>query len=364
MYKAFLGPLLTCASPRWFPFLSVTNITKLERLPEWLVTPSPSAYRLSLSHFSSLRLFHLPYESPWPISLRHLMSRLFVSQPPFPFQVWPDMKWNQDSADLPGELLHPLTRSCFLLPLLGRLPCLLSLGICLPSLWSPPFPLHALNLIPSLSPRCGSCSASLYPTLRPGALDRRLCSISFWQGRLWHTCQLLSLWHWGHSFFSAGPVCSCFSYEAYAILHALCWSRQHQQVCHFSSLFILSDSCSLLFSTFPFTSIFLEDLEGTFFSPRVLSGYNGSPDTRFSQGTTRLMSWPDEKRYLRSLQSLVVSLLLSLVSTLLFSRTGGVRSHLNFLTHRFPQFPWRNLCSLVMLIVFSLVCASTDTAYC
>ena len=39
----------------------------------------------------------------------------------------------------------------------------------------------------------------------------------------------------------------------------------------------------------------------------VLSGYNGSPDTRFSRGTTRLMSWPDGERYLLSLQSLVVS---------------------------------------------------------
>ena len=35
--------------------------------------------------------------------------------------------------------------------------------------------------------------------------------------------------------FSAGPVCSSFSAEACAILHALCWPRQHQQVCHFSS---------------------------------------------------------------------------------------------------------------------------------
>ena len=34
--------------------------------------------------------------------------------------------------------------------------------------------------------------------------------------------------------FSAGPVCSSFSAEACAILHALCWSRQHQQVRHFS----------------------------------------------------------------------------------------------------------------------------------
>ena len=36
-------------------------------------------------------------------------------------------------------------------------------------------------------------------------------------------------------FYSAGPVCSSFSAEACAILQALCWSRQHQQVCQFSS---------------------------------------------------------------------------------------------------------------------------------
>ena len=46
--------------------------------------------------------------------------------------------------------------------------------------------------------------------------------------------------------FLAGPVCSSFSAEASAILHVLRWSRQHQQVCHFSSLLLLSDSCSVL----------------------------------------------------------------------------------------------------------------------
>ena len=46
--------------------------------------------------------------------------------------------------------------------------------------------------------------------------------------------------------FSAGPVCSSFSAEACAVLHALCWSRQHKQVCHFSSLLLLSDSRSVL----------------------------------------------------------------------------------------------------------------------
>ena len=71
-------------------------------------------------------------------------------------------------------------------------------------------------------------------------------------------------------------------------------------------------------------------------SPPVLSDYNGSPDTHFSWGTTQLMSLPDGECYLCTLQSLVVSLLLSVVSTLVFCRTGGVLSLQNILTHRLP----------------------------
>ena len=73
------------------------------------------------------------------------------------------------------------------------------------------------------------------------------------------------------------------------------------------------------------------------------------------------MSWPDEERYSCPLYSLVVSLLLSLVSTFIFSRTGGVLSHQNSSTH---SFPLSNLCSFVKLAVFSLVFEATDTAYC
>ena len=47
-------------------------------------------------------------------------------------------------------------------------------------------------------------------------------------------------------FFSAGPICSSFSAEACAILNAFCWPQQHQQVCHFSSLLLLSHSRSFL----------------------------------------------------------------------------------------------------------------------
>ena len=85
--------------------------------------------------------------------------------------------------------------------------------------------------------------------------------------------------------------------------------------------------------------------------PPVLSGYNGSLDTRFYRGTTRLMSWPDGELFSRPPQSLVVSL----ASTLVLSRTGDVLSHQSILTHRFPRFPPRNLSSLVY--------AATDTAF-
>ena len=53
------------------------------------------------------------------------------------------------------------------------------------------------------------------------------------------------------------------------------------------------------------------------------------------------------------MQSFIVSFLLPLVSTLLFSLIGGVLSHLNSSTHRFPRFPLRNLYSLVTCSVLS-----------
>ena len=133
---------------------------------------------------------------------------------------------------------HPLI---FLLLLPGRLflralPFLL--GICPRSSWSPPFPLHALALIPSLS-RQGAALA-LFDSLPIPPQDLVLWtdgSVPFRSGKggsgVLANCSLcdtevtLS--------FSAGPVCSSFSAEACAILHALCWPWQHQQVCHFSS---------------------------------------------------------------------------------------------------------------------------------
>ena len=63
LYKAFLRPLLTKASPGWFSFLSVTNITKLERLHRaasrvitGCLSSSPIALLLSEASLPSLRV--------------------------------------------------------------------------------------------------------------------------------------------------------------------------------------------------------------------------------------------------------------------------------------------------------------------
>ena len=134
--------------------------------------------------------------------------------------------------------MRPLTRSCFLLLVLGRLflraPTFL-LRICPPSLWSPPFPLHAPALahLDSLPLMVIIWTDGSVPFLFGKGSSGVLANCS-----LCGTEATLS--------FSVGPVCSSFSAEACAILHALCWSQQHQQVCHFSSLLLRSDSRSVL----------------------------------------------------------------------------------------------------------------------
>ena len=135
--------------------------------------------------------------------------------------------------------------------------------------------------------------------------------------------------------FSAGPVCSSFSAEAGAILHAFCWSRQHQQACHFPSLLLQSDFRSVLVTMSSPPSFLLPQTlwqiwqELSFLSPCSIR-QQWVPGHLFIQGNDAADEVVRRERYLRPLQSLVVSLLLSLVSTLVFSRTGGILSHQNF----------------------------------
>ena len=165
--------------------------------------------------------------------------------------------------------------------------------------------------------------------------------------------------------FSAGPVCSIFSAKACAILQAFCWSRQHQQVCHFSSLLLLSGSRSVLttLSSPPYfflpQSLWqiwqeLPSLSSCSIRLQWVPGHSSLPGNNAADELAR--------RGALLAPSAIPCGLSSLVSTLLFSWTGGVLSHLNSLTHSFPRFPPRNLCPLVTLAVFSLVYAATNTA--
>ena len=90
----------------------------------------------------------------------------------------------------------------------------------------------------------------------------------------------------------------CFSAEACAILLVLCRSRKHQQVCHFSSFFLLSNSRSVItVLSFPPSFLLPQSLWQIWQELSSLCScfirIQWSPDTRFSRETTRLISWPD-----------------------------------------------------------------------
>ena len=183
--------------------------------------------------------------------------------------------------------MRPLTRSCFLLLVLGRLLLLalpVLLGICLPSRLSPPFPLHALALIPlflvkvrllpilTLSPLMiwYSGQTALFPFLlaraAPVFLPTALSVVlrPLFPFRQAQYAQVFPL--------KPAPFCTLFA------------GRQHQQVCHFSSLLLLSDSRSVLSSIFPFISNSVADLAGTVFSLLLFYQATMGPWTLVSLG--------------------------------------------------------------------------------
>ena len=249
LYKAFLRSLLTYASPGWFPFLSATNLTKSERLhraasraisgclssspiPLLLSEASLLPLHVTLTHFtlsSCKRALRLPtsfpisglarlgvkprlYRSSWrafasthPLMLPSTFSReVILACPPFP-------PWNSPSLTVESTLSTPCSRSDLPLSRQGAT-------------------FAHLDFLPSHDLVLWTDGFVPFPFGKGGSGVLANCSLGGTEATL---------------SFSAGPICSSFSAEAWAILHALCWSRQHQQVCHFSSL-LLSDTRSVL----------------------------------------------------------------------------------------------------------------------
>ena len=132
LYKAFLRALLTYTSPGWFPFLSVTNITKLERLHgaasraiSGCLSSSPIPLLLSEASLPPLRVT-LAY---FALSFYERSLCLPTSFSISGGQTWSETKTLQIALRL-------LTRSCFLLLLLESFSLLAFphlLGTCLPS---------------------------------------------------------------------------------------------------------------------------------------------------------------------------------------------------------------------------------------
>ena len=103
-------------------------------------------------------------------------------------------------------------------------------------------------------------------------------------------------------------------------------------------------------------SSFLHLLAQTIFSFSFTIRPQWVPSPSFSPGNDRA----DEMLCFSHLKFHLISLLLLFLSTALFSRTGCVLSHASFSRHKFPQYPLRNLCFFVTLVVSSLVFATTD----
>ena len=207
--------------------------------------------------------------------------------------------------------MHPLTRSSFLLLLLGRLFFLslpVLLGIFPRSRWSPPFPLHAPALIPlslakvrlspilTLSPLMiwyfGQTALFLFlsaraaPAFLPTALSVALRPLfPFRQAQCVQVFPLKPV-----------PFCTLF-----AGLGSTNKSAKSLLCSYYPTLVLFSPPCPLLHLS-SYLKLCGRSGRNCLLSPPVLSGYNGSLDTRFSRRTTRLTSLPDGERYLRAQQ--------------------------------------------------------------
>ena len=239
LYKAFLRPLFTYTSPGWFPFLGVTNITKLERLhraasgaitgylssspiPLLLSEASLPPLLVTLTHFtlaSYERSFRLA--SSFPISC---LARLGVKPR--------HCRSFRRALAFTHPLIFPSTsprEALFACPL------------------SPPWNLPFFTVEPTLSSACSRSDLLYLAKVRLSPI-LTLSHLMIWCSG--QTALFLFLLAKAAPAFlptalsvelrplfpsQQAQYVQVFSAQACAILHALCWSRQHQQICHLSS---------------------------------------------------------------------------------------------------------------------------------
>ena len=178
-----------------------------------------------------------------------------------------------------------------------------------------PFLFMLLLRSTSFSPRCSSHSLWLSPTSRFGDVDWWLCSFSLLAKAalassptahfvalmllfLFGKPNMLKFFHYSPRHYASSPLVSA----APTRLPLL-----------FSSPSLRLSFCPLLCLSF---YLKLSGRNCPLFPP-VLSDYNGSPDSCFSQGTTHLMCWPGRALLLSSVIPCSLSLLISRIHSFL-----------------------------------------------
>ena len=317
LYKSFLQPLLTYASPEWFPFLSATNLTKLERLhrtasrtitdclssspfPLLLSKASLPPLQVTLTHFTLLSYeWALCLPTSFPISglarlgvrpklcrsswrafaSTHLLMLPSTSSREALFACPHFPPWNLPSFTVESTLSTLCSRSDP--PFLTKVLLLLTLSLSPLMIWYSG--LMALFLFLLAKAALAFLPTALSVALRPLFPFRQAQYVQVFPLKPAPFCTLFA----GFGSTNKSVISLLFSYYLTLVLSSPPCPLFHLS-CYLKLCGRSGGNCLL--------------------SP-ALSNYNGPQDTRFSRGTTRLMSWSDGERCLRPLQSLVVSLL-------------------------------------------------------
>ena len=247
LYKAFVRPVLTYASPGWFPFLCNTATNHLEvlhraacRVITGCLSSTPSSLllleaqlpplKLTLEHqtlYSFERALRLPpdFSSLYTLAIKNVPCRL-KKKP----------SWRSFCSSVTQPLPSPRE----------------SLITC------PPFPPWSTTHF-TVSPFIPDCTGS--STARLQIASNRLSSLPpsdiqvltdgsvpslFGPGGagVYATCSKCNT---SHSLsFSSGPIASSFTAETFALKQGLVWCTSHLTTCNFQSVLFLTDSQSAL----------------------------------------------------------------------------------------------------------------------
>ena len=152
-------------------------------------------------------------------------------------------------------------------------------------------------------------------------------------------------------------------------MHALCWSRQRQQVCHFFCLLLLSDSRSVLATLSSPPSFLLSQtlwqiwqelssLSSCFIRLQWVPGHWFLPGNNAANELARRGALLAPSAIPCGLFLLITRIHSCLISD--WRRTVSSK----YFDTQVPLISTGNLCSLITLAVFSLVFAAINTAFC